>query len=85
MTKLNPINRLSPEEWEKEVQAELDNPVRSKGDFFPYPDGYARLVVGNGSNKMPLLSAIGVDRFGRLWKQDGAGFTLLTESYLANQ
>ena len=36
-------------------------------------------LVEEGSDDCPLLLAIGVDRFGRLWSQDGRTLTLLGE------
>jgi hypothetical protein len=36
-------------------------------------------LIENGDDDCPLLIAIGIDRFGRIWSQDGRVLTLLGE------
>ena len=64
----------------REVQNVLDRRDVRVGQTVELPaDKPLFSLVEEGSDDCPLLLAIGVDRFGRLWSQDGRTLTLLGE------
>jgi hypothetical protein len=66
-------------DWYDDIQESLDGQDYSVGDEIQYPSGTPRLIVGNGGNGRYLLAAIGIDRFGRVWRQDNDGMTMVAD------
>lgn len=65
------------------VQARLDQANYKIGDRIGNDVVNRSLIIGNGFNDTPWLSIIGVDRYGRVWKQDNDGLEFV--GYLSSE
>lgn len=60
------------------VQKALDRDNLPIGASIPIPE--RKLIVGNGNGEeFYMLADIGIDRLGRLWRQDLDGLTLIAD------